>query len=131
MSVNVTQGIHHLGLTVRDVDLAESFFVEQLGFEKSGGNPDYPAKFVRDSNVMLTLWQVKDQSNVNEFNRHENIGMHHFALKVSDAISLSDLHTRLEQAGIEIEFAPEPLGQSGLHHMMCYIPGGPRLELLA
>jgi len=27
MSTNFTQGIPHLGMTVRDVDLAESFFI--------------------------------------------------------------------------------------------------------
>ncbi len=131
MSIHFTQGIHHLGMTVRDVDLAESFFIDLLGFEKSGGKPEYPAKFVRDSNVMLTLWQAKDQSNINEFDRTKNIGMHHFALNVSKAISLDDLYIKLKDANIDIEFSPEPLGESGLNHMMCYVPGGPRLELLA
>ena len=126
-----TQGVHHLGITVSDVDQAEAFFVDHLGFEKAGGKPEYPAKFVRDSNIKLTLWQVKDQSNIKEFDRHKNIGMHHFALKLSEVISLDDMYTRLKTAGIEIEFAPQPLGDSGLIHMMCYIPGGPRLELLA
>ena len=55
-----TQGVHHLGITVSDVDQAEAFFVDHLGFEKAGGKPEYPAKFVRDSNIKLTLWQVKD-----------------------------------------------------------------------
>lgn len=131
MTTNFTQGIHHLGMTVLDIDLAEWFFIDQLGFEPSGGKPDYPAKFVRDASVMLTLWQVKGSSSVREFDRHKNIGMHHFALKVTEAISLDELHLRLDKAGIEIEFSPEPLGSSGLNHMMCYVPGGPRLELLA
>ena len=127
----VTQGLHHLGITVGDVELAESFFVNQLGFEKAGGKPEYPARFVRDDTIKLTLWQVKDQNDYSKFNRHKNIGMHHFALKLSENTSIDEIHTRLNKAGIEIEFAPEPLGDSGLRHMMCYIPKGPRLELLA
>jgi hypothetical protein len=32
---------------------------------------------------------------------------------------------------VKIEFAPEPLGGGPTRHMMCAIPGGIRLELIA
>ena len=42
------------------------------------------------------------------------------------------MHERLsETAGVEIEFAPEPLGDGPARHMMCTIPGGIRMELIA
>jgi len=45
---------------------------------------------------------------------------------------LKSLHQTLTTTeGVEIEFAPEPLGGGPTHHMMFYIPGGIRMELIA
>ena len=126
-----TQGIHHLGLTVKDIHETSGFFCDQLGFEVVGEKPDYPAIFVSDGTIMLTLWQAKNDSPAVLFDRHHNIGLHHFALKVADRRALESLYTELEsQAGVNIEFKPEPLGQTSIMHMMCTIPGSIRLEFI-
>jgi len=126
-----TLGIHHLGLTVPSLQETVAFFIEQLNFEKVGEIPTYPAIFVSDGSIMLTLWQAKDASNAIAFNRQSNIGLHHFALKVTNLEQLQALHDKLVKLeNVEIEFAPEPLGDSPFHHMMCLIPGGIRLELI-
>ena len=59
-SIRTTQGIHHAGLTVPDLSAAQRFFTEGLGFETVGEVPDYPAAFVSDGAVMITLWQAED-----------------------------------------------------------------------
>lgn len=126
-----TQGIHHLGLTVEDIHEISRFFCNQLGFEVVGEKPDYPAIFVSDGTVMLTLWQANSDRSAISFDRHHNIGLHHFALKIANREALKALHSRLEdQAGVSIEFKPEPLGQTDIMHMMCTIPGGIRVEFI-
>ncbi|MEP1383573.1 MAG: VOC family protein [Paraglaciecola sp.] len=126
-----TLGIHHLGLNVPDIKQTAAFFIEQLNFKKVGEKPEYPAIFVSDGTVMLTLWQVADVGNMVTFDRKKNIGLHHFALKVENAEALSNLYQQLKLLdSVEIEFAPEPLGDLPISHMMCFIPGGIRLELI-
>ena len=127
-----TQGAHHIGLTVPDLAKARTFFIETLGFDQVGERPEYPAVFVSDGTIMLTLWQAQDPSSAVAFDRKNVIGLHHLALKVDGADALAALHAKLEQTdGVEIEFAPEPLRDGPTRHMMCAIPGGIRMEFIA
>ena len=127
-----TGGAHHIGLTVPDLTAAETFFNDALGFSRVGEIPSYPAVFVSDGTVMITLWQAEDPASAVAFNRKLNIGLHHLALRVADAAALENLHTELSaREDVQIEFAPEPLGSGTARHMMCAIPGGIRLELIA
>ncbi len=128
----ITQGSHHIGLTVPDLGAARDFFVNVLEFNQVGELPDYPAFFVSDGTLMLTLWQATDPATATPFDRKNNIGLHHFALKVDGLDTLNALHEKLANtAGVEIEFAPEALGSGPTQHMMFYIPGGIRMELIA
>jgi catechol 2,3-dioxygenase-like lactoylglutathione lyase family enzyme len=127
-----THGVHHVGLTVPDLAATRRFFIEQLGHRELGTVPDYPAVFVGDGKVMVTLWQVKDPARAVPFDRERNIGLHHLALAVESHAALDALHERLGRlADVEIEFAPEPLAGGPTRHMMLRIPGGVRLELIA
>lgn len=128
----LTRGAHHIGLTVPQLDHTRAFFVDVLGFSVVGEKPDYPAVFLHDGTVMLTLWQAEDPAHAVPFDRKRVIGLHHFALRVDDAAALDEVHTRLRDAdGVTIEFAPEPLGQGATRHLMCTIPGGIRMEIIA
>lgn len=128
----ITQGAHHIGLTVPDLAASTEFFLDTLGFSKVGEKPDYPAAFVSDGTIMATLWQVADPTDAVPFDRKNTIGLHHLALKVENADALKALHGKLQDCqGVEIEFAPDPLGAAGTHHMMCSIPGGIRVEFIA
>ena len=130
--MTLTQGTHHIGLTVPDLSAAVSFFTDVLAFNKVGKIPDYPAVFISDGNIMLTLWQAVNPKSAAPFDRENNIGLHHFALRVRDLETLQSLHQTLERtADVEIEFAPEPLDKGSTQHMMFYIPGGIRMELIA
>ena len=127
----VTQGAHHIGLTVPDLEQTRGFFLDTLGYEQVGEVPDYPAVFLTDGSIMITLWQAADPEHAAVFDRKNVIGLHHLALRV-DADSLDPLHERLsETANVKIEFPPEPLGGGPTRHMMTYIPGGIRVEFLA
>ena len=128
----ITQGAHHIGLTVPNLLETRNFFVDILGFEQVGEISDYPAIFVSDGTIVLTLWQAVDPTKATPFDRKNVIGLHHFALKVDSLSTLKSIHqTLLNTPGVEIEFPPEPLGTGSAYHMMFYIPGGIRLELIA
>ena len=127
-----TRGVHHVGLTVPDLGAARAFFIDALGFSQVGEVPDYPAVFLSDGSIMITLWQAADPDSAIPFDRRTNIGLHHLALTVGDADDLQRLGAELGvRDDLEIEFEPEGLGDSGLRHMMCRIPGNIRLELVA
>ena len=128
----LTRGAHHIGLTVPNLDQTRDFFTGVLGFSVVGGRPDYPAAFVSDGTTMITLWQANDPATAVPFDRKSVIGLHHLALKVPSHEALEDLGRTLAGTdGVEIEFAPEPLGETPLRHLMCTIPGGIRMEFIA
>jgi catechol 2,3-dioxygenase-like lactoylglutathione lyase family enzyme len=127
----VTQGVHHVGLTVPDIEETGQFFIDVLGYKRVGSKPDYPAVILSDGNSRITLWQVQDLSRCISFDRKQVVGLHHLALKVAPD-KLDRLYARLKDtSGVEIEFEPEPLGDGPTRHMMFYIPGGIRMELIA
>lgn len=127
-----TIGVHHVGLTVPDIHETRTFFVDVLGFSVIGERPNYPAVFVSDGVIMITLWQAVDPATAAPFDRKSAIGLHHLALLVSDHAALEELGRTLAATdGVEIEFAPEQLGETPLRHLMCTIPGGVRVEFIA
>ena len=54
----ITEGAHHIGLTVPDYEAARDFFVDVLGFDEIGSKPEYPAIFVSDGSLMLSLIHI-------------------------------------------------------------------------
>ena len=128
----VTRGAHHIGLTVPDLAKTRAFFLDTLGFDQVGEVPDYPAVFLTDGTTMITLWQAENPASAVPFDRKNVIGLHHVALAVEDADALDALHGKLKASdGVDVEFAPEPLGGGSARHMMCAIPGGIRMEFIA
>ena len=130
MTDPLTRGVHHVGLAVRDLDEAVSFFCGALGFKEVGRNDTYPALFVSDGSVTLTLWRLTDPANAVAFNRKTNIGLHHLALAVPDEAALAVVYERVrDHRGVTVEFAPEPMRPgSATHHFICAMPGGVRIE---
>jgi len=124
-----TIGIHHVGLAVTDLDASTRFFVDGLGWQLGGRDPSYPAAFVTDGAVLVSLWQVEDPANATAFNRRRNVGLHHLALEVADTETLNHLHKRLSRMkGVRVEFSPEPNRGGPTIHMMVYEPSGNRIE---
>lgn len=125
----LTFGVDHIGLTVRDLNLSRDFFMNCLGWKQIGERPDYPAAFVSDGQIMLTLWEVKNQTTRGAFDRKTNVGLHHLALRVPTEDALNEIFVRVSTwPGVVVEFAPENLGDGPKRHTMVYEPGGIRLE---
>jgi catechol 2,3-dioxygenase-like lactoylglutathione lyase family enzyme len=129
MQLPATKGIHHLGLTVSKLEESADFFKSMLGWKEVKRKEDYPAIFVSDGTIMLTLWATKDEP-VTAFDKNKNVGLHHVAFTVADEATLHDVHQRLTTSGVPIEFGPELLGAGPAKHMMCYEPSGIRIEVI-
>jgi len=126
-NIPVTKGIHHVGLTVSDLEGSANFFKALLGWSEVRRDPDYPAIFVSDGKIMITLWGVKSEEPV-EFNKNQNVGLHHLALQVESMEELDNIQSKLSNSNIKFEFHPEPLRGGPAKHMMCYEPSGIRVE---
>ncbi|MEM6901533.1 MAG: VOC family protein [Pseudomonadota bacterium] len=130
-SGQITQGVNHVGLTVSDLAASTDFFIETLGWRAAGGEPDYPANFVTDGEILITLWQTTDPENATAFDRKNNVGLHHLALTVPDLETLDELHETLSATpNVEVEFSPEFLGRGPTTHMMVRDPSGLRIEFI-
>ena len=126
----ITSGIHHIGLTVKDLPRTKEFFIDTLGFKQIGEIADYPAVFLSDDSVMLTLWQA--DAGASEFDYRKNLGLHHVAFKLDSDAALDELHQKLSKIDdVTFEFEPESLGEGPTRHMICFEPGGVRLEFIA
>ncbi len=130
MTEKLTCGVHHVGLAVPDLEGAQRFFCDLLGWDVVGGRPDYPAVFISDGRTRLTLWRVADPASAIAFDRRANIGLHHLALAVTDPAALAKVFERVSQdPGVTIEFPPEQVSPgSKTQHFICAMPGGLRIE---
>ncbi|MEP0357375.1 MAG: VOC family protein [Paraglaciecola sp.] len=127
----LTDGLNHLGLTVSNLEKTTAFFTDTLGWEIKGGDPDYPATFVSDGSIFLTLWQTRSPQKTVPFDRKNNVGLHHLAITVISFDALNELHERFKNVeGVVIEFAPELAFGGPGKHMMIREPSGNRLEFI-
>lgn len=130
MTDKLTRGVHHIGLTVPDLDQARSFFCGVLGFDEVGGVPAYPAIFVSDGAILLTLWRAADPLTARGFDRRANIGLHHLSLAVADDAALDRAWDKVSShADVVVDAVPGPIRPgSGTRHFLVFIPGGVRIE---
>ena len=130
MTDKLTRGVHHIGLTVPDLDQARAFFCGVLGFDEVGGVAAYPAIFVSDGAILLTLWRAADPSTARPFDRRCNIGLHHLSLAVADDAALEAAWEKVSaHPGIVVDVAPCPIrAGSATRHFLVFIPGGIRIE---
>lgn len=129
MTTAITKGAHHIGLTVSQLEESADFFVSLLGWKEVRRNEEYPAIFVSDGSIMVTLWATKEQPS-NRFDKNKNIGLHHLAFQLENEAALNELYEKLKSNGIEMEFSPEQLGPGPAKHMICYDPSGIRIEFV-
>jgi catechol 2,3-dioxygenase-like lactoylglutathione lyase family enzyme len=126
----LTRGVHHIGLTVPDLDQARAFFCDLLGFEEVGGVPAYPSIFVSDGSILLTLWRAADPLSARAFDRRANIGLHHLSLAVADDAALDNAWCKVSgHPEVVIDVPPGPIRVgSATRHFLVFIPGGIRIE---
>ncbi|WP_404482502.1 VOC family protein [Novosphingobium sp. BL-52-GroH] len=130
MTGKLTQGIHHVGLTVPDLEQARAFFCGTLGFDEVGGVPDYPSIFVSDGAILLTLWRAADPLTARALDRRANIGLHPLSLSVADDAALEQAWESVTaHPEVVVDAAPGPIrAGSTTRHFLVFIPGGIRLE---
>lgn len=126
----ITSGVHHIGLTVDRIEESAAFFTRLLGWREVRRDPDYPAIFVSDGTVLVTLWGVKDKEARLPFDQRRNVGLHHVAFEVMTRDALDEVHARVRGSELEVEFAPELLRGGPAMHMICYEPSGIRVEFI-
>ena len=63
----LTQGAHHIGLTVPDLARTRSFFIDALGFSLLREIAYYPAAFLSDGTTLITLWQAENTETATPF----------------------------------------------------------------
>ncbi|WP_455375553.1 VOC family protein [Kaarinaea lacus] len=125
----ITKGVHHIGLTVSKLEESAAFFTSLLGWKEVKRNDEYPAIFVTDGSVMVTLWKNKTEPPTS-FDKNQNIGLHHVAFMVDSENDLNQLYEKLVSNNVKIEFSPELLRDGPAKHMMCYEPSGIRVEFI-
>lgn len=124
-------GVNHIGLSVSKLQQSQDFFINSLDFRLVGTRDSYPAAFVSNGEIMVTLWQVSNIERHQAFDRKNNVGLHHLAFNVDSFTELEQLHQKLlKTPGVVIEFAPELLGPGPSKHMMIREPSGNRLEFI-
>lgn len=124
-------GVDHVGLSVSDLDASETFFVNYAGFKVFNRDDSYPAVFLNNGSVTVTLWRVSNLETAVEFDRNNNVGLHHLAFSVESFEALDELHEKfMNDKGVVIEFSPELLGKGPTKHMMIYEPSGNRVEFI-
>ncbi len=129
LSAPVTQGIHHIGLNVSRLEASAAFFVDVLGWSEVRRDPDYPAIFVSDGQLMVTLWGAEEGAAA--FSFRGNVGLHHVAFRVPSREVLETVYQRIKLApDVRIEFSPERLRDGPAMHMMCFEPSGIRVEFI-
>ena len=125
----ITLGVHHLGLTVSKLEESASFFTSILGWKEIKRNEEYPAIFVSDGNIIVTLWMNKEEPSA-PFDKGKNIGLHHVAFMLNSENDLNIIYKKLKKKEINIEFSPELLIQGPAKHLMCFEPSGIRVEFI-
>lgn len=122
-------GMDHIALSVSNLEASTDFFVETLGFKVAGRDQEYPAAFLNNGQMSLTLWQTSDEPVA--FDRKRNVGLHHLAIRVSSFEALDALYETVKEfEGVVIEFSPELSYGGPAKHMMIREPSGNRIELV-
>ena len=96
----------HIHLHVRDLDEAERFYVEGLGFDVVSKIPNQ-ATFISTGgyhhHIAFNIWNGKNIPPASE----NSVGMKYFTLKLPDQKSRHDVIDRLSSLGYEVKFENE------------------------
>jgi glyoxylase I family protein len=112
--MSTLQGIHHLSLSVRDLERSAAWYADVLGLERIAALPDEGsgAKVLLrhpDSPVVLVL--TRHRANPGEPFSERRTGLDHLAFWVPSEAELAAWRVRLAERGVEHQpIAPQRLG---------------------
>jgi glyoxylase I family protein len=100
----VIAGIHHLGLTVRDVEASAAWYVAVLGFRRVGEleAPDGARRkvFLRHDGLRARLGLTEHRDGARDPFDETRVGLDHLAFAVADRAELDAWADRLAAAGV-------------------------------
>ena len=100
--------IHHLGLTVRDVDASAAWYADVLGFHHAGeySSPDGARRkvFLRHDRLRARLGLTRHAHGPREPFDETRVGLDHLAFAVSSREELDGWAQRFSEAGVS--FSP-------------------------
>lgn len=141
MTIVETTGIHHVRLTVTDLDRSKAFYRDVLGFAiaaESPGSPEDPQ--VRTDPAQLyggvvfqtngMLFGLRPVAAPTDRFDSERVGLDHLSFTVPSVDDLTRTATRLTEAGIE-HGEVTPLAAFGIAILSFSDPDGIHLELTA
>ncbi|RKQ32486.1 VOC family protein [Oceanobacillus halophilus] len=117
------EGLHHVSLSVTDLEKAKEFYGNILGFEElDRPNFDFPGAWYKIGDLQLHLI-VYDDSETLRTSRNIESKEGHFAIRVKNYYQTLRY---LQEAGVEILLKPN--SKSGFAQIFCQDPDGNIIE---
>ena len=127
--------VHHLGLTVRDVERSAGWYVTVLGFERAGSfeAPDGARRkvFLRHDGLSLRLGLTQHRDGANGHFEETMIGLDHLAFGVASRAELDAWAARLDERGVPHSPVADANSIDGASVLVFRDPDNIQLELFA
>jgi glyoxylase I family protein len=127
--------IHHLGLTVRDVDASAAWYVEVLGFRRVGEfeSPDGTRRkvFLRHIGLRARLGLTQHRPGGQDVFDETRVGLDHLAFAVADRAELDAWAVRLAAAAVSHSAVAPANSIPGAAVLVFRDPDNIQLELFA
>ncbi len=123
-----TSGVHHIGLTVTNLERSKAFYQDLFGWKEVGADLKLGYVFLSDRKNFVTLWQQSESRYTKA-----TAGLHHFALSVGSADELAQAEQILRKKGVRIHYDRIVPLHDGAHEAELYFydPDGIRVELFS
>ncbi|MGE5494285.1 MAG: VOC family protein [Burkholderiales bacterium] len=120
------EGLAHIGLFIRNIEVSKKFYTETLGFEivSEADMPDgTKVAMAKRGDLMIEIVQLPDYKN------YLDGFVNHIAMRVTD---IDKVQKELESKGIQFETkAPVPMDiLNGVRYLMFRGPDGEHLEIV-
>jgi catechol 2,3-dioxygenase-like lactoylglutathione lyase family enzyme len=126
-------GIHHLGLTVTDVERSARWYVDTLGFEQLGqyrsDGGERHKIFLRHSGLRVRLGLVAHETSSKRAFDETEVGLDHLAFAVPSRADLEQWAERLAQTGVKCSPIAESFTIPGAAVLVFRDPDNIQLEL--
>lgn len=128
-------GIHHVSLTVTDVEVSAAWYERVLGLEGRGGREgqdgDRRRVFLGSDGLTTTVALCEHRGSSPDAFDETRVGLDHLSFSVRDHADLKQWHERLLQAGVTCSPPTPSRGVEGALLIVFRDPDNIQLELFA